>query len=232
MNASQYADQLRRLRPEAEKGDTDAEFAIGIMYYVGLGVPGDKLKALEWWRRAADLGNSHAQAIIGLRFSFGIGAVEDYGRAFRWFQRSANEGNEFSKYYLAIMLKNGESCSRDLMKALMWLELALPDFNDAAFPPESLPNREEVKNQISIVKSKITPAQIHGVDKMVSAWTPICATGDSPPAPQYNMMNCGYSYFNQQPGTHPHVIVDPGWMILTRPAPPRTAPAPSQPGRR
>ncbi len=52
----------------ATKGDATAQSVLGYMYEVGLGVPQDKTKAINWYRKAADQGNVYANdALRGLR---------------------------------------------------------------------------------------------------------------------------------------------------------------------
>lgn len=55
-----YRQAFVRLMPEAEKGQPDAQYAIGYMYYYGQGVVEDRKKAYLWIRRAADAGQPDA----------------------------------------------------------------------------------------------------------------------------------------------------------------------------
>lgn len=50
------------LKPEAEKGQPDAQYAIGYMYYYGQGVTEDRKKAWYWINRAAIAGQPQAIA--------------------------------------------------------------------------------------------------------------------------------------------------------------------------
>lgn len=49
-----------RLKPEANKGQPDAMYAVGYMYYYGQGVIEDKKRAWIWIRRAAAMGQPDA----------------------------------------------------------------------------------------------------------------------------------------------------------------------------
>ncbi len=55
-----------RLKPEAEKGNPDAQYAVGYMYYYGQGVIEDRKKAWYWITRAAKAGQADAQAATKL----------------------------------------------------------------------------------------------------------------------------------------------------------------------
>lgn len=58
--AEDYRRAFIRLMPEAEKGQVDAQYAIGYMYYYGQGVVEDRHKARLWITAAAKLGQKEA----------------------------------------------------------------------------------------------------------------------------------------------------------------------------
>jgi TPR repeat protein len=60
-----YRQAFIRLKPEAEKGQPDAQYAVGYMYYYGQGVIEDRKKACVWITRAAKAGQ--AEAIVALK---------------------------------------------------------------------------------------------------------------------------------------------------------------------
>lgn len=53
-----------KLREFAEKGSADAQFHLGVMYELGLGVPRDREQAVAWWRRSASLGHAGARTLL------------------------------------------------------------------------------------------------------------------------------------------------------------------------
>ena len=55
-----YRQAFIRLKPEAEKGQPDAEYAVGYMYYYGQGVVEDRKKAWYWINCAARAGQPDA----------------------------------------------------------------------------------------------------------------------------------------------------------------------------
>jgi TPR repeat protein len=55
-----YRQAFVHLKPEAEKGQLDAEYAVGYMYYYGQGVVEDRVKACGWITRAAKAGQPDA----------------------------------------------------------------------------------------------------------------------------------------------------------------------------
>jgi len=58
--AQQYRQAFIHLKPEAQKGQRDAQYAVGYMYYYGQGVVEDRKKACYWIRKAAVAGQPDA----------------------------------------------------------------------------------------------------------------------------------------------------------------------------
>lgn len=62
-----YRQAFIRLKPEAEKGCADAQYAVGYMYYYGQGVVENRERACYWIHRAANAGQKDAiQALKAL----------------------------------------------------------------------------------------------------------------------------------------------------------------------
>lgn len=55
-----YREAFIHLKPEADRGQPDAQYAVGYMYYYGQGVAEDKKKACIWINRAAAAGQLDA----------------------------------------------------------------------------------------------------------------------------------------------------------------------------
>ena len=49
----------------AEQGDAKAQHRLGLIYFLGQGVPKDDAEGLKWFRKAADQGLADAQAMLG-----------------------------------------------------------------------------------------------------------------------------------------------------------------------
>ncbi len=64
--AQDYRKAFIRLKPEAEKGNPDAQYAVGYMYYYGKGVVEDRKKARFWITCAARAGQSDAIVALGI----------------------------------------------------------------------------------------------------------------------------------------------------------------------
>jgi TPR repeat protein len=61
-----YRRAFIRLKPEAERGQRDAQYAVGYMYYYGQGVVEDRAKAYNWIKLAAISGQPDAIKALNL----------------------------------------------------------------------------------------------------------------------------------------------------------------------
>lgn len=59
-----YRKAFIRLKPEAKKGQPDAQYAVGYMYYYGKGVVEDRKKAWFWINAAANAGQPDAKIAV------------------------------------------------------------------------------------------------------------------------------------------------------------------------
>ena len=85
------------LRTDAEQGDADAQFNLGVMYANGEGVPQDAAEAVRWYRLSADQGNASAQNNLGLSYSNGEGVLKDSVLAHMGFNIAGANGNEAAR---------------------------------------------------------------------------------------------------------------------------------------
>ena len=62
--ADDMPDEVETLREKAERGDADAQFALGMRYFEGDGVPQNDTEATKWIRRAAAQGHPAASNLL------------------------------------------------------------------------------------------------------------------------------------------------------------------------
>ena len=178
------------LRERAEKGDCDAQAALGDIFYFGKGVPKDFYEAEKWYRKAADQGHLIAQFNMGTFYRDGIGVPKDFSEAAKWFRKAAEQGEPDAQYSLATRYLNGEGVPKDFSEAVKWFRRAAEQGNPDA--QNSLGNRyfkgegvsvdykeaekwyrkaaqqgsEQAKKSLSIVESLIESAEsINGLEK-------------------------------------------------------------------
>src|SRR6266404_6924940 len=85
--------ELDSLKAKAEAGDAEAQFALAVMYDLGVDVPKNYAESGKWYLKAANQGLAEAQFKLAVRyFEFGKKAKENYTTAFTWFYKAANQG--------------------------------------------------------------------------------------------------------------------------------------------
>ena len=104
---------------DAEGGDVNAQYELGLRYINGDEVDEDVEEAIRWFRKAAMQGHINAQYELGRRYNEGDDVEMDYREAARWFRMAAEKGDADSQYELGLL------CSEDNGKeAVRWLRAA------------------------------------------------------------------------------------------------------------
>lgn len=131
----EYAEQLKfsKTLREAEKGNTEAQFAIGYMYEYGKGTEIDYDQAVKYYHMAAEKNHSGAQHNLAVLFYTGRGVEKDLKQAYQWFRRAAQNGLGLSMTMLGTMCENGEYIRKNLKTALYWYQEAYKAGDKAAY---------------------------------------------------------------------------------------------------
>jgi TPR repeat protein len=104
-NNKNYAAALKEIRPLAQAGNAEAEHLLGLMYYMGRGVPQDYKAALEWHRKAALKGKADAQYVVGAMYYTGNAVIQDHKQAVGWFRKAAEQGHVQAQQVLGLMYR-------------------------------------------------------------------------------------------------------------------------------
>jgi len=119
-----YTKLIEELSKQAQKGDGDAQFRLGLIYYYGRGITQDFTEALKWFKKAAEGGNIYAQHNVGYMYEKGEGAPQDYVEAAKWYLMAAERGNSQAQYVLGMFYEKGLGVPQDDVQALMWYNLS------------------------------------------------------------------------------------------------------------
>lgn len=109
---------------KAESGDTDAQYALGQLYWRGERTPRDVVAALDWFRRAAKDGNPEHLKTLGLILcdsDFEFGNFKD---GFSHMLAAAGAGDRAAQYFVAVEYATGGRVSRDPATAALWYRRA------------------------------------------------------------------------------------------------------------
>ena len=85
------------VKSEAESGDVDAMYKLGLMYYNGHRVSQDFAEAKSWYEKAVEYGNGYALYNLGFMYYDGIGVEKDKTKAIQLIKQSANLGLELAQ---------------------------------------------------------------------------------------------------------------------------------------
>ena len=55
-----------RVKKSAEEGQAEAQYFLGLIYFIGKGVDRDKQEALKWFRKAAEQGHAKAKEDLSI----------------------------------------------------------------------------------------------------------------------------------------------------------------------
>ncbi|MGH7865082.1 MAG: tetratricopeptide repeat protein [Candidatus Binataceae bacterium] len=88
------------MKARAAMGDSAAQNALGVLYYIGAGTPRDYAKAIHWFERAALAGHPQAQRHLGSMFRQGLGTPKDDFRAFGWYDAAYRSGDPNARAYM------------------------------------------------------------------------------------------------------------------------------------
>lgn len=82
-------DSVPSLRVRAYKGDSEAQYQLGMMYLKGVGTDADHKFAVEWFRMAATQGHLAAQLALADCYTYGWGVDVDETQAEYWRNKSS-----------------------------------------------------------------------------------------------------------------------------------------------
>jgi hypothetical protein len=87
--------QFEKYKRDAEKGDKEAQYNLGVVYQNGLlEQRTDKTKAFELFEKSAKQGYSTAQLNAGYMLVQGIGVAQNKIKAYQYFLSAAKQGNK------------------------------------------------------------------------------------------------------------------------------------------
>jgi TPR repeat protein len=111
---------LANFKPLAEKGDADAERAMGQLLMQNCTGLQDKQAAVEWLTKGADAGNVSARNLLATAYMRGQGVAEDDNKAFALFSQTAAAANAVGEMELGYLYASGRGVPQDRYQGLQW----------------------------------------------------------------------------------------------------------------
>ena len=175
----------------------EAQYRLGVLYYVGHGVPQNYAEALRWWSLAANQGLDRAQFSLGVLYENGQGVPKDYSEAAKWYRLAANQGVDRAQFALGNLYADGRrDVPQSYAEALKWWKLAADQGLDQAqfrlgvahdlgngVPKDAVSAQmwlylaaaqgdENARRHRDILEKEMTPAQIAEAQKLAREWKP------------------------------------------------------------
>lgn len=116
----------------ASAGNAEAQFAIGRMYWRGIGVEKDYAAALAWYEQAADASYEPALLALGEAYTAGEGILPLPKKTYYWYKQAAQRGSAEGMRRFGQLFEQGYAAPVDLKQALSWYEKAAKAGNEAA----------------------------------------------------------------------------------------------------
>jgi TPR repeat protein len=88
-----YAKAVRCYHLAVDKGHSGAQFNLGIMFEIGLGVGYDFAEAARLYGLAAAQNHAEAAHALGIMYENGLGVAKDYAEAVQWYIKALKQGN-------------------------------------------------------------------------------------------------------------------------------------------
>ena len=113
-----------RLKNDADNGQSEAQYALGILYYKGVHFDRDFKQAAYWFLVSAKGGHVKAMQNIGVMYIRGEGVKRDFIEGVKWFDRAADAGDTFAMHSLGLRYENGDGVLQDYRRALSYYKRA------------------------------------------------------------------------------------------------------------
>ena len=123
-NREDYKEAFKWFTKAAEKGHTDAQYGLGVMYHAGKYVSQSNEKAFKWYKKAAESGHTDAQYRLGVMYNIGQGVPQAPQEAFKWWTKAANNDHTDAQYRLGLIYSNGKDVPRSNEEAFKWFTKA------------------------------------------------------------------------------------------------------------
>ncbi len=115
---------LPKILTLAYTNDPLNQYALGWMYFNGVGVPKNQKEAFSLYQKAAVESYPAAQYNVGIAYLSGEGVDQDYTLAKKWVEKYAGQGYGRAQNDLGWMYENGFGYEQDINKAVSWYKQA------------------------------------------------------------------------------------------------------------
>ena len=110
----------KEMREWADRGDSDAQFELGLRLITGEGIKKSEEEGVTWVRRAAEQDHLRAQHVMGSLYEEGVGVSQDLTKAVEWYRKSADLGFALAQFAVGLAYDLGRGMEVDKKEAADW----------------------------------------------------------------------------------------------------------------
>jgi tetratricopeptide (TPR) repeat protein len=125
-NKGDYQFALDIFQPLADQENAVAQYYLGRIYELGLGVAKDPVQAMSWYRKSAGQDFASSQVRIGWMYNYGYGdnweygVEKDYAEAMKWYRKAADQGDAEAIGNIGRLYHHGLGVPKDTAEAIRW----------------------------------------------------------------------------------------------------------------
>jgi TPR repeat protein len=110
---------IRAWRKGADGVHAKAQYNLGCLYGLGVGVAKDAEASAEWFAKAAAQGLAAAQFNLGVSYANGKGVAQDFKAAAAWYAKAAAQGHASAQCNLGSLYATGAGVVQDFKAAAL-----------------------------------------------------------------------------------------------------------------
>jgi SH3-like domain-containing protein len=178
-----YVAASELLTPQADAGSALAQFCLGYMNYMGVGVAQNQTQAALWYKKAADQGFADAQYNLGYLYLTGEGVERNVDAAVSLLNTAAKSGHPLAAYELGVLHEFGDGIPLDWNKAKAAYKLAAAD----GFQLAQQAYRRVTTSPPPASKPAKRPAPTAPVVAAISPASPVAPAASTPRSATYRL---------------------------------------------
>lgn len=154
--AGNLPEAYKEFRAAAEKGESDSQYNLALMYERGIGVAKDLKEALVWYRKSAEQGNSNAQFNLGVMYENGHGCEVDFAQSHLWYRKASLQGDPLAVGNLGMLYLRGQGVKEDKIAAVaLLMKSAIMDGSPGNFARQNIAKTKGLTHEIAAAAEKL-----------------------------------------------------------------------------
>ncbi|MBW8309736.1 MAG: SEL1-like repeat protein [Candidatus Paracaedibacteraceae bacterium] len=109
-----FQQAFEKFQKPTNQKNPEVQHKLAVMYYLGLYVNRDPVKAVYWWKKAAHQDHIKVQFNLGLMYEKWEGVKkQNIKKASKWYEKATLQGDKLAQYNLAEIYKQGKGIDKN-----------------------------------------------------------------------------------------------------------------------